>query len=161
MRTSMTAPPSSRYSEDILLTFKEAMLRQQSCTQTRAHPRADERRSTEGWAHRRSRVKVGQKEKTVNPNSGVAHVRQQIDQEYEAAQRGLHGLASGLARHDVINAKMRREAKHVLGLIATGQDQQAQSYLENDACWHFSAGGNAEEHKRIGEAATRAREDVL
>jgi hypothetical protein len=40
--------------------------------------------------------------------SEVARLRQQIEQEYEAAQRALHGLAAGMARHDFISARMER-----------------------------------------------------
>ena len=39
-------------------------------------------------------------------NSDVSRIRQQIQAEYEAAQQGLHGLASGTSRHDFINARM-------------------------------------------------------
>lgn len=40
--------------------------------------------------------------------SEVAALRQQIELEYQAALRGLHGLASGIARHDFINARYQR-----------------------------------------------------
>jgi hypothetical protein len=40
--------------------------------------------------------------------SEVARLLQQIDLEYEAAQRGLTGLASGTATHEFINAKIER-----------------------------------------------------
>ena len=39
------------------------------------------------------------------PKSEIAHIREQIRLEYEAAQRGLKGLASGVARHDFIIAR--------------------------------------------------------
>lgn len=38
--------------------------------------------------------------------SEVARLMEQIRLEYEAAQRGLTGLASGTARHDFINKKL-------------------------------------------------------
>ncbi len=44
------------------------------------------------------------------PQSEVARLKQQIEEEYEAAQRGLNGLASGTARHEFITAKMERIA---------------------------------------------------
>jgi hypothetical protein len=37
--------------------------------------------------------------------SEVARLLREIDEAYEAAQRGLTGFASGTARHDFINAK--------------------------------------------------------
>ena len=42
--------------------------------------------------------------------SEVAQLLRQIDREYEAAQRGLTGLAYGTAQHDFINARMERVA---------------------------------------------------
>ncbi len=42
--------------------------------------------------------------------SAVAQLLQQIDQEYQAAQQALTGLASGIARHDFINAREERIA---------------------------------------------------
>lgn len=41
-------------------------------------------------------------------NSEVARQLERIKQEYEAAQRGLSGLAQGTARHEFITAKMKR-----------------------------------------------------
>jgi hypothetical protein len=38
--------------------------------------------------------------------SEVARLRARIEAEYQAAWNGLHGLASGTARHDFINKKM-------------------------------------------------------
>lgn len=40
--------------------------------------------------------------------SEVARIRAQIAEEYEAARRGLTGLASGPARHNFITRKMER-----------------------------------------------------
>jgi hypothetical protein len=37
--------------------------------------------------------------------SEVARIREQIQAEYQAAQQGLSGLASGTARHDFITAR--------------------------------------------------------
>ena len=46
--------------------------------------------------------------------SEVAQLRQQIQQEYEAAQSGLSGFATGIARHDFITKRM----EHLAGLHA-------------------------------------------
>ncbi len=40
--------------------------------------------------------------------SEVARLLAQINAEYEAAQRGLSGLACGTSRHDFITARMER-----------------------------------------------------
>lgn len=40
--------------------------------------------------------------------SEVARLLAQISAEYEAAERGLTGLASGTARHEFINARVER-----------------------------------------------------
>jgi hypothetical protein len=45
---------------------------------------------------------------TNNNNSEVARLVAQICTEYEAAQRGMHGIREGTARHQFINAKMER-----------------------------------------------------
>ena len=43
----------------------------------------------------------------MNPGrSEVAQLLEQIEQEYQAAQRGLSGLSSGTSRHDFIRHKM-------------------------------------------------------
>ena len=52
--------------------------------------------------------------------SEVAKVRQQIQEEYEAAQRGLYGLTAGTARHDFIEAKeeqLRQRHTHLIDLV--------------------------------------------
>ena len=41
-------------------------------------------------------------------HSEVARLLEQIQQEYEAAQRGLTGVASGVAQHTFITARMER-----------------------------------------------------
>lgn len=40
--------------------------------------------------------------------SEVAQLRKQLDEEYEAMQRGLNGIAVGTARHAIIQARMGR-----------------------------------------------------
>ena len=42
--------------------------------------------------------------------SEVARLLREIDEAYQAAERGLTGLASGTARHDFINAKEEKIA---------------------------------------------------
>jgi hypothetical protein len=39
------------------------------------------------------------------PQSDVARILQQIEQEYQASKRGLEGLVSGTARHDFIQKR--------------------------------------------------------
>ena len=56
--------------------------------------------------------------------SEVAQLLAQISTEYEAAQRGLSGLASGTSRHDFITARMEN-----MGRIHT----QLQSLVGDDA----------------------------
>ncbi|HLZ58531.1 MAG TPA: hypothetical protein VKR06_16455 [Ktedonosporobacter sp.] len=41
-------------------------------------------------------------------SSEVARLRQQIELEMEAMQRGMSGIAQGTARHDFIHARMER-----------------------------------------------------
>ena len=48
------------------------------------------------------------------PRSEVAHLLAQFQAEYEAAQRGLSGPASGAAQHRFIQKRMERmEALHI------------------------------------------------
>ena len=56
--------------------------------------------------------------------SEIANIRQKILTEYEAAQRGLSGLASGTARHDFITARTENIGalhERLVGLV--GPDQ--------------------------------------
>ena len=56
--------------------------------------------------------------------SEVAQLRFQIQLEYEAAQRGLSGFATGIARHDFITARMERlEGLHAELIKLVGQDE--------------------------------------
>ena len=61
--------------------------------------------------------------------SEVARLRAQIAAEYEAASRGLCGLASGTARHAVINARMERMSECVSKLAALVGVEQAAAML--------------------------------
>jgi hypothetical protein len=49
--------------------------------------------------------------------SELAQILQRIDQEYQAAQYGLEGLASGTSRHDFINKKLENIGKDHCRLI--------------------------------------------
>lgn len=51
--------------------------------------------------------------------SEVARLLRQIEQEYEAAQRGLSGLAFGVSQHEFITAKMERiqQSQEALGQL--------------------------------------------
>ena len=62
---------------------------------------------------------------TFMPESDVLRLKRQIDNEYETAQRGLHGLASGTARHDFIQARAEQGGKQILQLLAEGKQEQA------------------------------------
>ena len=57
-------------------------------------------------------------------NSEVARLREQIALEYEAAQRGLVGMAI-TARHDVIEARMERIAEYHQALAREIGSQEA------------------------------------
>ena len=46
------------------------------------------------------------------PESEVAQLLRQIEQEYESSKRGLEGFASGTARHDFIHQKTENIGKH-------------------------------------------------
>ena len=56
--------------------------------------------------------------------SMVAHLRQQIALEYEAAERGLVGMAM-TARHDFIQARMERIAEYHQVLVKELGEQEA------------------------------------
>ncbi|MBV9707216.1 MAG: hypothetical protein JO125_07385 [Chloroflexi bacterium] len=61
----------------------------------------------------------------MNPKSEVARLLQQITLEYEAAQRGLSGLAYGTAQHKFIEARTERIAQYSLTLRQQVGDQEA------------------------------------
>jgi hypothetical protein len=62
----------------------------------------------------------------------VAHLRQHITSEHEAAQRGLSGLAS-VATHRSITARMERAWQRLQALHTAGQEQEARELLISDA----------------------------
>ncbi len=62
-----------------------------------------------------------------SPGSEVARLRKQIDLEFEAMQRGLHGVAAGTAKHKFILAKMERAGKLTDELAGYVGEQEAES----------------------------------
>jgi hypothetical protein len=74
------------------------------------------------------------KEQTMNQNqSEIARLRQQYEAEYEAAQRGLTGLAIGTARHDFITRRMEQMQRCVQDLTDLVGVQQASVLLWGEA----------------------------
>jgi len=63
-------------------------------------------------------------------NSEVARIRQQIAEEYQAAQRGLYGLTAGTCRHQFITARMQRMSEAFSQLSAlVGSPQEAMGMM--------------------------------
>jgi len=63
--------------------------------------------------------------------SEVARLMRSIELEYEAAQRGLHGLAIGTAKHEFITTKMERMgALHQELALLVGTTQASALLLE-------------------------------
>jgi hypothetical protein len=61
-----------------------------------------------------------------NPGkSEVARLLQQIEQEYQAAQYGLNGLAAGVSRHNFITARMENMGLCHKALTTIVGDEQA------------------------------------
>jgi len=74
--------------------------------------------------------------------SEVARLKRQITEEYEAAQRGLSGLASGAARHAFISAKMRRmDRAHqcLIGLL--GRERAGEELIDAIGQANLAASG--------------------
>ena len=69
-------------------------------------------------------------------SSEVAHLLHQVQAEYEAARRGLSGLASGTARHAFIQARMNCVGQRSLQLqkIVGGQQAIALIAQELERC---------------------------
>ena len=61
--------------------------------------------------------------------SEVARFRQHQALEYEAAQRGLHGLAR-VASHESITARMDMGAERLLQLIEAGKHEEALAIMD-------------------------------
>lgn len=72
--------------------------------------------------------------------SEVAQLRLQIDKEYEAAHKGLCGLAAGMARHEFIHTKMERINSYYKQLVLLVGEDDADELLcrasdEQYTCW--------------------------
>ena len=67
--------------------------------------------------------------------SEVARLRQQLDLEHEAAQRGLTGLSSGTARHAFITARMIQQIQQIQQLEEQGKHEEVRAILLNDDLW--------------------------
>ncbi len=66
----------------------------------------------------------------MNTNgSDVTRVRQQIDAEREAAERGLFGLAYGVSRHDFITRRMEAVADEAFRRREQDGEQEAFTYM--------------------------------
>ena len=61
--------------------------------------------------------------------SEVARIRRRIALEYEAAQRGLYGLAYGTGKHEFITAKMEQIGAHHEALKQLVGEQEAAKLL--------------------------------
>jgi hypothetical protein len=61
--------------------------------------------------------------------SEVARLRQQIEEELEAMQRGFSGYAAGTARHDFIRARMDQLGSHQDELAEYIGDTNAANYV--------------------------------
>lgn len=68
------------------------------------------------------------------PQSDVARILRQIEQEYQASKLGLTGLASGTARHDFINAHAENIGKQHEKLVELIGPEQAISIIA-DTIW--------------------------
>ena len=57
--------------------------------------------------------------------SEIARIKQQIDLEWESSRNALFGLASGISRHDFIEARAGRGAALILQLVESGKTEEA------------------------------------
>jgi hypothetical protein len=65
----------------------------------------------------------------TKPASEVARLRQRIELEHQAAQRGLTSLAWGTSMHEFIIARMQRSAERLLKLIEEGKHQEVEAIM--------------------------------
>jgi len=65
----------------------------------------------------------------LESKSEVARLMQQIELEYEAAQRGLYGFAAGAARHEFINARVENIGRYHERLKTLVGEQEATKAL--------------------------------
>ncbi len=64
----------------------------------------------------------------MNNNSEVARLLRHIDEQYEAAERGLHGMAI-TARHDFIAARTQTIAEYTLQIARLVDPEEARTLL--------------------------------
>jgi len=93
--------------------------------------------------------------------SEVARLLREIDEAYQAAERGLTGLASGTARHDFINAKEEHIAlchKELTTLIGSEKAAAlvAGVYFEGEQGHEIAASGKPVGEEHDGPGDTRA-----
>jgi N-methylhydantoinase A/oxoprolinase/acetone carboxylase beta subunit len=62
---------------------------------------------------------------TEGNKSEVARLMRQIEQEYEAAQRGLYGFAAGTGKHEFINARVENIGRYHEKLKTLVGEQEA------------------------------------
>ncbi|HZS76498.1 MAG TPA: hypothetical protein VFA41_07775 [Ktedonobacteraceae bacterium] len=67
----------------------------------------------------------------TKPASEIAQLRQRIELEHQAAQRGLTGLALGTSKHEFITARMQRSAERLLKLIQEGKHQEVEAIMNH------------------------------
>ncbi|MBV9707873.1 MAG: hypothetical protein JO125_10750 [Chloroflexi bacterium] len=67
-----------------------------------------------------------------NNKSEIARFREQQALEEQAAWLGLHGLASGTARHDVIRKRIGQGAERILRLLEEDKYQDVQKLMTTD-----------------------------
>jgi hypothetical protein len=68
--------------------------------------------------------------------SEYAQLKQRLTDEYQAAQRGLNGLAT-VARHESINKRMEIGAERLLRLVEEGKHEEAQALM--NTTWGLEA----------------------
>ena len=93
----------------------------------------------------------------MEQGSEVARIRQQIDLELEAAQRGMYGFAA-TARHDFINARMQRGGERILRLIDEGKHEEAHK-LMNAENWEKE--GQAKDDKTTQSGREEEKQRIL
>lgn len=81
-------------------------------------------------------------------SSELAEFRQQQARQEEAALLGLYGLASGVSRHALIEARMERAAGHILPLLADGKHEEAETLMTTRTLGDPGLEGLEEEEQR-------------
>ena len=87
--------------------------------------------------------------------SEVARLKQQIDEEYDAASRGLQGLAAGTARHAFIHIKMSHINSCYTELASLVGEDAADEMLCRSNDEHFACMGILRDkgHKRSNRSS--------